>query len=210
MHRPQFTPIATLSVEYYPAGKSALSPRPGDFILTHGGSLADRLIRFGEALRVHGADRQFTYWNHAAQITGADGSLVEALGNGVRRGNLSKYSARDYYLVRVIASDEDRAEVAAFAEWAADARARYGWLTIASVALTILTGCKLTFFVDGEFICSGLVARAQERTKALFNLDPVHITPADLAKYYGVPGHPGAGPATASAPAGSGEPSTAG
>jgi hypothetical protein len=210
MRRPQFTPIAALSVEHYPAGKAALSPEPGDFIVTHGSSLISRLIRFGEALRVHGTDRQFTYWNHAAQITGPGGSLVQAMGSGVQRGSLSDYTSREYYLVRIIASDEDRAEVVAFADWAANAHARYGWLTIASITLSVLTGCKLTFFIDGEFICSGLVARAQERTTALFSLDPVHITPADLAKYYNVPGHAGAGTRTDSAPVEPGEPSTAG
>ena len=56
-------------------------------------------------------------------------------------------------------------------------------LSIASLGVTLLAGAKLTFFVDGEFICSGLVARAMERTGAIFNRDPVHITPADLATY---------------------------
>ena len=71
-------------------------------------------------------------------------------------------------------------------------------LTIAILGLTLLAGAKLTFFIDGEpawtsdcnsptaFICSGLVARAMERTGAIFNRDPVHLTPADLAKYYEV------------------------
>ena len=65
------------------------------------------------------------------------------------------------------------------------ARAKYGFVTLASLALTMLTGSKLTFFVDGRYICSGFVARAMERTGTLFDRDPVHITPADLAKYYG-------------------------
>ena len=50
--------------------------------------------------------------------------------------------------------------------------------------MTVLTGSKFTFFVDGQFICSGFVARAMKRTGAIFNRDPVHITPADLGKYY--------------------------
>ena len=189
MRRPELTRITGASVEHYPPGQAALAPDAGDFILTHGSAFFSRLIRFGEALHLHGAARRFAYWNHAALITGAGGSLIEATGNGVRRGNLSEYTPVDYYLVRTGASEEDREEVVAFGEWAADAHAKYGWLTIASIMLSLLTGCKLTFFIDGEFICSGLVARAQERTTALFGLDPVHITPADLAMYYGVPGH---------------------
>jgi hypothetical protein len=146
------------------------------------------LIRFGEALRVQGKDRTYTYWNHAALITGPDGGLIEATGRGIHRADLSEYRPEDYQLVRIQATQDDRKEVVAFAEWALDSRPRYGWPTIVSIALSVPTGCKLAFFVDGEFICSGLVARAMERTTAVFNPDPVHITPADLAKYYGVPG----------------------
>ncbi len=187
MQRPRITPITAESVEHYPPGAAALAPRPGDFIVTHGGSFLSKLIRLGESMRVHADDRQYAYWNHAALITSPSGNLVEATSKGVRHGDLTEYTPNDYYLVRIKASDEDRAEVVSFGEWAANVHARYGWLTIASIAVTVLTGCKLTFFIDGEFICSGLVARAQERTTALFSSDPIHITPAQLARYYRVP-----------------------
>ena len=62
----------------------------------------------------------------------------------------------------------------------------YGWLTIVSIALSLLTGSKLGFGVDGQEICSALVARCLERTGEIFPTDPWHIMPADLAKYYGV------------------------
>jgi len=188
MRRPDFAAITPLKVEHYPAGKAAPEAEPGDFILVHGSSFFSRLIRLGEALRVHGADRRYTYWNHAALSTRPDGDLIEATGHGVRRAKLSEYTPMDYQLVRISATEADRKEAVHFAEWALDARSRYGWATIASITLSVLTGCKFAFFVEGEFICSGLVARALERTTAVFNLDPVHITPADLAKYYGVPG----------------------
>jgi hypothetical protein len=187
MPRPRLTRITAESVEHYPPGRAAISPQPGDFIVTHGKGLFDQLIRFGETLRVSAADRKYAYWNHAALITSPDGNLIQAMAQGVERGNLSDYAVSDYYLVRIRASDEDRAEVVAFGEWALNAHSKYGFLTLISIALTIITGCKLTFFIDGSFICSGLVARAQERTTALFSHDPVHITPAELAQYYGVP-----------------------
>lgn len=189
MQRPEFAEVAPLKVEHYPVGHAAMKVVPGDFILAHGHSFISGLIRFGEALRIHGADRTYAYWNHAALIATAEGGLIEAAGRGVRRAKLSDYTQTDYQLVRIQAAEADRQEVVAFAEWALQSRPRYGWPTIVSIALSVLTGCKLAFFVDGEFICSGLVARAMERTTAIFNLDPVHITPADLAKYYGVPGH---------------------
>ena len=39
-------------------------------------------------------------------------------------------------------------------------------------------------FIDGQFVCSGLVARALERTGSIFDRDSAHIAPADLAKYF--------------------------
>src|SRR5688500_20378531 len=39
----------------------------------------------------------------------------------------------------------------------------YGFLTILSLALTLLTGAKINFGQDGSSICSGLVARSEER-----------------------------------------------
>jgi hypothetical protein len=72
----------------------------------------------------------------------------------------------------------------------------YGWLTIVSIGLTLVTGAKFNFNVDGQQICSGLVSRAEERTGVIFEdsasagpkdlREPSHIMPADLAKYYDV------------------------
>jgi len=119
-----------------------------------------------------------------------DGAIVEALARGVTRRHLDCYTSRDYQIVRIQGSRQDREQVVAFAEWAARECSRYGFLTIASIALCVITGCRVTFFVDGELICSGLVARALERTTAVFDVDPVHMTPADLARYYQVPAPP--------------------
>jgi hypothetical protein len=61
-----------------------------------------------------------------------------------------------------------------------------------SIALSLLTGAKLSFGFNGQLICSGLVARALERTTAIFEDEPSHIMPAQLAKLYGaVPPPPG-------------------
>jgi cell wall-associated NlpC family hydrolase len=158
--------------------------RPGDFILTHGDAFFSKMIRFGERLRVHGDDRKFTWFNHAALVIDDKGTLAEALATGVVRSPAEKYRPKEYVVVPSGASPEDVAEVLEFADWVLDTRHEYGKLTIVSIAFTLLTGSKFTFFVDGEFICSGFVARAMERTGVIFNRDPVHITPADLAKYY--------------------------
>jgi hypothetical protein len=188
MQRPPFQRVEPANATLYAAGEAAPDWTPGDFLLTHGSAPFSRLIQFGQSLRIHGTDRTFTFWNHAALIINEDGDLIEALGGGLTRTNARKYQPNDYAIVPVRAEKADRLQVVRFAEYMADKHPPYGWLTIASIALTLLTGGKFTFFIDGQMICSGFVARALERTDAIFNREPVHIMPADLAKYYSVPG----------------------
>ena len=159
---------------------------PGDFILTHGNSWTSRLIRWGQRLRFWGADRKYAWWNHAAMIVSSDGDLIEALGAGVLATNISRYKRTQYHLVHLgaIAIPGDREQVVRFTKQCVGQK--YGYLTIVSIALSLLTGGKFNFGFDGQFICSGLVARALERTSAIFNRSPSHIMPADLAKYFGV------------------------
>lgn len=175
----------------YPPGLAAETWHPGDFILTHGDSLISRAIRFGERIRIHGADRKYTWFNHTALVLDEQGNIAEAQANGIEEQNVSKYLSKDYVVVSASATAADRDEVIAFARWALDTHHDYGFVTVLSIFISTLTGSKFTFFIDGTFICSGFVARAMERTSAIFNLDPVHITPADLAKYYDAdpPGH---------------------
>lgn len=178
------------AVEHHGPGDQMLDPEPGDFILTHGAELFSQLIRFGQQLRFRGADRPYTYWNHAALIVSADGAIVEALGTGVERRSIADYDPTQYTLVRITASAEDRAEAATFAE--RNVGHPYGWTTIVSIALSLLTGAKFSFGFNGQLICSGLVARALERTTAIFDDEPSHIMPAQLAKLYGaIPPSPG-------------------
>jgi cell wall-associated NlpC family hydrolase len=159
---------------------------PGDFILTHGSAFYSKLIRFGQGLRYWGKNRKYTRWNHAAMIVSEKGDLIEALGCGVRQTHIDKYKPTEYHLVRLgaLADRRDREQVVAFARWCLGEK--YGWLTIVSIAFTLLFGGKLDFGIEGQTICSGLVARAVERTNAIFDRTPSHIMPADLARYFEV------------------------
>ena len=120
-------------------------------------------------------------------IVGGDGMLVEAVGSGVRSMHIDHYKDVEYKVVDISAlvEEPDREEVVAFANWCLDER--YGYMTIISITVAILTGSKLIFGIDGQNICSGLVARALERTRAIFQRASSHITPADLAKMFDVP-----------------------
>jgi uncharacterized protein YycO len=195
---------AQARVRRYAPGEKAdpADYRPGDFILTHGASFFSYLIRFGQGLRFWGADRKFTWWNHAAMIVSSTGDLVEALGAGVSRSHLDKYAPTEFHLVSIegITNEHDREQAVRFAEWCVGMP--YDWVNIVSIALSLITGGKFTFGFDGHAICSGLVARALERTNAIFNRTPSHIMPADLAKYFNVeppsPGSPRGVPGTPS------------
>jgi uncharacterized protein YycO len=167
-----------------PVRVTADAPRPGDFILTHGDEWTSRLIRFGQSLRYRGPSAKYTYWNHTALVVDSAGMIVEALGTGVAKRSIHDYDPTQYTVVRIDASDEDRLEAATFA--ASSIGAQYGWVTIVSLGLSLVTGGKFAFAIDGQIICSGLVARALERTTAIFKHDPARIMPAELAEIYDV------------------------
>jgi uncharacterized protein YycO len=177
--------LHTRSVQTFSPGEQIPNPLPGDFILTHGTSWTSRMIRWGEAIRYRGADKPFARWNHAAIFINEQGDIIEALGGGVQQRNISIYKDTEYHVVHLEnVIDVNRTHEVEFAQ--ACLHDHYGWLTIVSIALSLLTGSKLGFGVDGQEICSALVARCLERTGEIFPTDPWHIMPADLAKYYNV------------------------
>jgi hypothetical protein len=143
---------------------------PADFIVTHGSGLEDALIRFMTRSR----------WNHAALIAGADGTIIEATGRGIKRDNIRKYRRRDYYLVRLEMEADDRAEAVAYANAMADRHERYGYLTIFAIVLRIVTRLRLVIKVDGTLICSEFVARSLSQGGRIWYKDTSLITPADL------------------------------
>ncbi len=182
--RPLAPEVSVESIEFYPPQKTVSGPRPGDFVLTHNSGFTSQLIRLGQWLWMWGEARQYTRWNHVAIFVSAEGDIVEALGSRVEKGHISKYADAEYHVVRIGAGDRDRDQAGVFAT--AMIGHPYGWLTIISIAISILTGLNLNFGFDGQFICSGLVARALERTDAIFPREPSHIMPGELAKYYKV------------------------
>lgn len=174
-------------IEEYGPGKSIQNPKPGDFVLTRDHDWTSEMIRVGERLRYRGENRRFAHWNHAALFTDGSGGIIEALGSGVKAGNISKYTPIDYQVVRLDGiSDGDRQHEVAFANDCVAKHEGYGYLTILSIAFCLLFGGRLGFGIDGQEICSGLVGRALERTGEVFDEEPWHMMPADLAQAYQV------------------------
>lgn len=160
------------------------SAKAGDFILTHSTGIFGQLIRFGEHLRYTGSERIFAHWIHAVIFVNDRGDIIEALGGGVQKRNISVYRDTEYVVVHLPRNTmkDDRNHAVAFAECCL--RKPYGWFTIVSIALTLLFGSKVNFGVDGQQICSALVARCLERIGAIFpENEPWHLMPADLAKH---------------------------
>jgi len=173
-------------VERWEPGEAAEHLETGDIVLTHGDHWTSKLIRFGQRLRFRGPRRDFARWNHAALVLDREGNLAEALSRGVERTNLSKYKGTDYYLVRVECSDEDRRQIAAFAESVLKHRTTYGWLTIVSLFFTLAFGSTFIIGKIGTAICSGFASEALVRTGAVFERPPSYMMPADLAEYFSV------------------------
>lgn len=162
------------------AGYSLTNTAPGSFILTHRRSLPSRLIAVGQGIRFRGERRRYAHWTHAALIVGSRGELVEALGSGVVRSNISKYRDVEYEYVTIPAP----ATVVRYAEVMADRHERYGYIEILSLGLQLLTGARVALTTDNHMICSGLVATALERTGAIFPRNAGCMMPADLAEFY--------------------------
>jgi hypothetical protein len=175
-----------IAVERYGAGEQAEHVLPGDFILTHRRRrLMPMLIGLAQRRRFRGARRAFAHWSHAALVVGADGSIVEAEGTGVRRSPLARYRPEEYHLVRMDGFlDATRRDAAASAaeRHVGDG---FGYLTMLSVAVWLLTGLPARWHRRGHETCSGLVAHALAGAGQRFARDPAFVLPADLAETYG-------------------------
>ena len=194
------TIVPQCQIERYGPGESVPTPGtlglmaptntlalPGDFILTHSSGVYGKLIRFGEAIRYWGRDRVFARWSHAAIFIDNAGEIVEALSGGVQQRNISVYQGTEYVVVHLPRSTAplDRQQAVEFAQFCLNDP--YDWLTIVSMAICLLTGSKISLGVDGQQICSALVARCLERIGEIFpEGEPWNLMPADLAKHFDV------------------------
>ena len=149
--------------------------KPGDILLVHSTGLIPRLIHLGELLHRRGPA---THWTHVAVIVSADGDTVEAQSHGVVASHVSAHP--DSQVVDVGLSDVDRAQAVAFARSCLGDR--YGYLTIASIVVDLLTPKALTFRSPRTLICSELGARALEHGGWVCpELDTSWVMPSDLA-----------------------------
>lgn len=155
---------------------------PGDVVLCHGRGLVSKLIRFGEALPW----RAGSYWNHAAILLSATASkdwlVAQATAKGVERSLLSTICPDGrYVLAQAPLTDDGRALAVSYAQECLGVR--YGWVTILSIVLNLLTprAIRIDIRSSGTLICSALVARSWEHGGWDCPGDPFEISPAELA-----------------------------
>jgi uncharacterized protein YycO len=174
------------NVERYGPGDSATQFDPGDFILTHRFRPIAGMIKFAQELRFRGPDSVYARWTHCALMVAEDGAIVEAESLGVERGKISKYTSREYHLVRLGPefSPEGRKQAVDYAN--AQVGQAFGFLALTGATLFLLFGLRLRLMRRDHQICSGLVVRALQKGGLLQGADPALMLPADLAKIYDV------------------------
>ena len=164
----------------------------GDVLLVEGTGLVDFLISVGARVRYHGWLSLFrarpadeTRFTHAAFVV-SERFLIEALATGLKLSPIDKYNGRaavaKLSAVRPGVTGAERSAAAAFAWTSLEARDKYGWLSIFSIILEIVTPLKLDISWDGALICSAFAAQCWEH--AGYDL-PTHSSlttmPADIA-----------------------------
>lgn len=181
---------AGATVTHYPPGEAPEVLVPGDFSLhratttkgrTGATTTLGKLIQAGERRRY--GDCDFARWTHSALIVSEAGDICEAIEKGVARDNIEKYRGSDYMVVHAVASDDQRRLACGFAETRVGDH--YGILNFVGLAIEALFGWNLSVHMDGQFICSGLVARATEKYIEAYPRSPEDMMPADLAWFWG-------------------------
>lgn len=151
--------------------------KPGDILLVESSGFLPWLIRLGERIHRRGPSCR---WSHVAVIVSAEGDTIEAQASGVLVSNVAHHPVCQ--VVDTGLSDQDRAQAAAFA--VSCLGVRYGYLTILSIALDLLSPDFITLRSPRTLICSELAARALEHGGWVSpELDTSRVMPSDLAHW---------------------------
>jgi len=166
------------------SGKNIAAPRPGDVILIRGRGWLGWIIRMVQRVRYRREkDHPFAYWSHAALIV-TPWHLIEVIPAGVVMRQIEKYRDHEYHYVYLELSESDRSRAVTFAY--SCLRQRYGVSSFLLLAASVLLGDCFKVPDRGHHGCVSLIVRALERAGMTFEQKPNDMTPADLAKRFGV------------------------
>lgn len=136
-----------------------MTPQPGTLVFAHSNGVIGRLIRFGERLRwSHGS-----FFNHVAivdRIVDGVPYIIQAEASGVTNDKtLESVAPGGKYVLIPLPNGVDVEKVLSFAR--GEVGSRYGYLSIISTALDIITPVWfVSFRRKYSWICSALIAEA--------------------------------------------------
>lgn len=165
-----------------PKGHST-HPQRGDIVLVKNKTFISYIIRIGEWLRF----RKDT-WSHVAIAIDDSGGLIEALWSGVKESNISKYENVEYMIVKTSASylEDERDWGQALDYLRSQLNKPYGFLTLIGTATRFFIPGHGFIFIGIHNICSGLAAQALTRGGFIGDVQPVTMSPTELAESLGV------------------------
>jgi hypothetical protein len=166
-------------------GESICDPRPGDVVLVRGAGWLGKAIRLFVRMRCR-RERAlpFAHWSHAGIIVSPQGHLVEVLHTGVVLNHIEKYRNQEYHYVHLDLAAADRTRAARYAQ--SCLRQKYGCWSFILLAFAVLSGDRFEVPDRGQQGCVALIARALQRAGMTFARRPTDMTPADLARTFGV------------------------
>jgi hypothetical protein len=166
-------------------GETISHRRPGDFILVRDKGWLGLLIRCLVSNLRHRApaDRPYTYWTHAALVVSTAGHLVEVNPRGVVTSHIRLYRERDYHYVSLDLPDAGRAAAVEFARSCVGQKYSVRNFLLLTVSAALGERIRMP---DSGHQCASLVVAALQQAGIRFDRKPTDMTPADLAKHFGV------------------------
>ena len=153
-------------------------PLPGDVIFAHGKGFIARAIQFGELLRWKRGRR----WNHAAivaEVRPGQVRVIQAEGHGVTSTWMRSVAEVGSVVELVPCPAADWQRVVEFAE--AQIHDDYGFLSILSIAISIVAPWFLTIRQPGTWVCSALAGECLRAGGWLHDWPDVYqVSPAQL------------------------------
>lgn len=153
----------------------------GDLIFCHGGGLVAKAIRFGEWLRFRGgANFNHVAIAYAPTADGNDWYVIQAEGRGVTStGTLGELLTSGAVLIAHAPTEVRRGDVVRFA--LEQVGRKYGFVTIASIVVTILLPAFINVMLPNTWICSAVAAESWRFGGWLHNWDDIYqVNPAEL------------------------------
>lgn len=152
--------------------------QPGDLVLCRQNTVLDKIISVAQMLHT---SSQASHWTHVAVVKDPKtGEMYEAVSSGVKIGNISAYP--DHLIVPMNLNAYDTAKMMNFCEhWLG---AEYGFLTLFSIGIDLLTPAFFHFRSGDTFICSQYAAKALEQTGWICPIvDSSHVMPSNLEQW---------------------------